>query len=68
MALQSMTHSFTKLNKAVTQVISLLSSIFLVSFLSYSMNKDKMFMEASLWEGRAVGESRSCSDWRGHAQ
>ena len=68
MALQSMTHSFTKLNKAVTQVISLLSSIFLVSFLSYSMNKDKMFMEASLWEGRAVGESSSYSDGQGHVQ
>ena len=68
MALQSMTHSFIKLDKAVTQVINLLSSVILVSFLSYSRNKDRMFVEASLWEGLAVGESGSCSDWRGHAQ
>ena len=67
-ALQSMTHSFIKLDKAVTQVISLLSSVILVSFLSYSRNKDRIFVEASLWEGLAVGEAGSCSDWQGHAQ
>ena len=32
------------------------------------MDKDKRLMEASLWERLTVGENRSYSDGRGHAQ
>ena len=31
-------------------------------------DKDKRFVEASLWEGLVVGESDSCFDGQGHAQ
>ena len=67
-ALRGMSQNFIELDKAEVHVISM------VSFCDYGfhsvcplMDKDKRLVEASWWEGLAMGKS-ACSDGWGHAQ
>ena len=61
-ALRGMAHSFIELDKAVVHVISLVS-FHDCGFHSVCplMEKDKRLMEASWWDGLAVGKTGSCS-------
>ena len=62
-ALHSMAHGFTELDKAVIHMISLI--IFCdCGFHSVCplRDKDKRLMEASLWERLTAGGTGSCSD------
>ena len=68
-ALHSMAHGFTELDKAVVHMISLI--IFCdCGFHSVCplRDKDKRLMEASWWERLTVGETGSCSYGQGHVQ
>ena len=68
-ALHSMAHSFTELDKAVVRALVWL--VFCAcGFHSVCplMDEDKRLVEASWWERLTVGESGSCSDGWGHAQ
>ena len=68
-ALHSMAHGFTELDKAVIHMISLI--IFCdCGFHSVCplRDKDKRLMEASWWERLTVGETGSCSYGQGHVQ
>ena len=68
-ALHSMAHSFIELDKAVVQVISLISFLWLwFSFCGPLMEKDKKLIEASWWERLTKGKTGFCSDGQGHAQ
>ena len=62
-ALHGMAHSFIELDKAVIDVISLVSFMWLCPL----MDEDKRLVEASLWEGMAVGKTGSCSGGQGHS-
>ena len=64
-----MAHSFTELDKAVVHVIRLVNFCG-CGFHSVCplMEKDKRLVEASWWEGLAVGKTGSYSDGWGHAQ
>ena len=68
MALHSMACSVIELHKAVIHVIILVfcdcgfQSVYLL------MPEDKRLVQASLWEGLAVGKTGSCSGGQGHAQ
>ena len=67
-ALHGMAHSFIVLDKAVIPVISLVSFLWLwFSFCLSSNDEGKRRVEASWWEGLAVGKTRSCSGGQGHA-
>ena len=71
LALHSMAHSFTELDKTVVHVIRLVSFLWLFSvviIICPLMEKDKRLMEAFWWERLTEGETRSCSDGQGHAQ
>ena len=69
-ALHGMTHSFTELDKAVCDQWSVW--LIFCSCGSHSvcplMDKDKRLLEASWWEGLAVGASRSWADGWSHSQ
>ena len=68
-ALHSMAHSFIELNKAVIQVIRLVSFLWLWFQSVYPlMKKDKRLMEASWWERVTERETGSCSDRQRHVQ
>ena len=68
-ALHGMAQSFIELDKSVIQVINLVSFLFCDFHSTCPLeDKDKRFVEASLWEGLVVGESDSCFDGQGHAQ
>ena len=68
LVLHGMVQSFTELLKAVIHVIILVfcdcgfQSVYLL------MPEDKRLVQASLWEGLAVGKTGSCSGGQGHAQ
>ena len=66
-ALHGIPHSFIELDKAVIQVITVFCNCGLHSVCPL-MDKDKRLLEASWWEGPAVGESGSCSDRQGHVR
>ena len=69
LALHGMAHSCIEIDKTVIHVISLVSFLWLwFSFYLPSKDKDKRLVEASQWEGLALGESVSFSDGQGHAQ
>ena len=68
-ALHSMAHNFTELDKTVVHVIRLVSFLRLwFSSCCPLMEKDKRLMEVSWWDRLTEGEIGSCSDGRGHAQ
>ena len=66
--LHGMAHSFIELERLWSMWWSLWLVLWDCGFHSICplMDKDKRLMEASWWEGLAVGESGSCSDGRGH--
>ena len=68
--LHSLIHSFTELDKAVCDQWSVW--LIFCNCGSHSvcplMDKDKKLLEASWWEGMAVGASGSCSDGWSHSQ
>ena len=68
-ALHGMARSVSELDKAVVQVITLISFLWLW-FYSFCplRDKDKRLMEASRWERMTVGETGSFSDGQSHAQ
>ena len=63
-----MAHSFIELDKAVVHVIRLVFHDCGFQSVCPLMEKDKRLVEASWWEGVAVGESGSCSGKWGQAQ
>ena len=68
-ALHNMAHSFTELDKAVIQVISLDSFLWLwFHSVCPLMDENKRLVEASWWETLAVGKSGSCFGEQGHTQ
>ena len=69
-ALNGMAHSFIELDKAVIHVNNLFSFLWLRFLFQVCplMDKDKRLVQASWWEGLAVGKTESCSGGQGHAQ
>ena len=68
-ALQGMAYRFIELDKAVIHVISLVNFLWLwFSFCLPSDGWRQGVVEASWWEGLAVGKTGSCSGGQGHAQ
>ena len=67
--LNSMTHSFSELGKVVVHVIIWLYFCD-CGFHSVCplMDEDKRLLQASYWEGLAVGKTGSCSGEQGYAQ
>ena len=74
-ALHGMAYSFTELHKAVVHAIILVSFLFgdhgvvvLASSIFPLTGEDKRLVQASWWEGLAVGKTGSSSGGHGHAQ